>query len=40
MLSAKHKGAVAELKIATAAARLGVPVYKPLIEQHVGIERR
>src|SRR2546421_10684636 len=32
MMSNNHKGAVAELAIATAAVTLGVPVYKPLSE--------
>lgn len=32
MESSNHKGAVAELEIATAAVKLGVPVFRPLSE--------
>jgi hypothetical protein len=32
MINGNHKGAVAELEIAAAAAKLGVPVFRPLGE--------
>jgi hypothetical protein len=34
MLTTDQKGAIAEMAIALAAARLGIPVLKPVIEDH------